>query len=216
MSLNGTNKSEAAIRLAIERGVRITLDSPGEVATVLALTSSGSRPALVRLRLRPGGETLAGPSDFSDRGESIAGLAAAYRPGFALADAERAARSIVDSGSVRLVGTHVHLGRHTTSLSTWSGVVSDHVRQIARISAVCGGWRPARSTSAVDTRSAAVPSDKRSRVAEPRRSRRRRSGTHRSSHRPCVPACGNTASTAKASRSNWSPDGPSTGRPAST
>ncbi|MFF5234823.1 diaminopimelate decarboxylase family protein [Dactylosporangium sp. NPDC000521] len=143
VSLNGTNKSEGAIRLAIEHGVRITLDSPREVETVLALTSSGGRPALVRLRLRPGGETLAGPSDFSDRGDSIAELAAAYRPGFALADAERAARSIVDSGSARLVGTHVHLGRHTTSLSTWSGVVSDHVRQIARISAVCGGWRPA-------------------------------------------------------------------------
>ncbi|GGM46353.1 diaminopimelate decarboxylase family protein [Dactylosporangium sucinum] len=142
VSLNGTNKSAEAIRLAIEHGVRITLDSLREVDLVLALTGSAPRPALVRLRLRPGGETLAGPSDFSDRGDSIAGLAAAYRPGFALADAERAARSIVDSIGARLVGTHVHLGRHTTSLATWVGVVSDHVRQIARISAACGGWRP--------------------------------------------------------------------------
>ncbi|WP_238006938.1 alanine racemase [Dactylosporangium sp. AC04546] len=142
VSLNGTNKSEEAIRLAIEHGVRITLDSLREVEMVSALSGNAPRPALVRLRLRPGGETLTGPSDFSDRGDSIAGVAAAYRPGFALADAERAARSIVGSRGMRLVGTHTHLGRHTTSLAAWAGVVSDHVRQIARISAACGGWRP--------------------------------------------------------------------------
>ncbi len=105
MHLHGNNKAEADLAMALDVGVgRIVLDNEEEIARVERLAAARRRPADVWLRLTPDIDVHTHVYRVTGRLDS--------KFGFPLADriAREAARRVLRSPHLRLVGLHVHLG----------------------------------------------------------------------------------------------------------
>jgi diaminopimelate decarboxylase len=105
MHFHGNNKAEADLAMALDAGVgRTVLDNEGEITRVERLAAARSRPAEVWLRLTPDIDVHTHVYRVTGRLDS--------KFGFPLAEgiAGEAARRVLRSPHLRLMGLHVHLG----------------------------------------------------------------------------------------------------------
>ena len=81
----GDSRMAAIKMMAVTAGCRITLDAPRELDLARLAAQRAGRPALVRVRVRPGLPELRHvASDFSESGVSIAEVARRYKAGIPL------------------------------------------------------------------------------------------------------------------------------------
>jgi diaminopimelate decarboxylase len=142
ISVNGSSKPSQLMREAILAGTQLTLDSLREVRLAAALAEEVRTTATVRLRLRPDYSSLVAPSEFAAP-QTIAEVAARYKPGLPREDLAEAARLLQASAWLTVAGCHAHVGRHRPDLAMWELVIPCFVREIAIFAAAMGGrWHP--------------------------------------------------------------------------
>lgn len=141
-SLNGSLKSAEAILLAIEHGVRITLDSRREIALVRDSAQRLGRQANVRIRVRPDFVDIEAPTEM--RSEAYpSGLAAKrYRMGMSTADVLASGDELLGADELNFTGVHMHIGRHRGDLEWWQHVLAAYTHVLGELSSAWGGWEP--------------------------------------------------------------------------
>lgn len=142
ISVNGSSKDRTILEAAVRAGARVTLDSVEEALLVREVARDLRTSAKVRFRLRPDYADLEQPSDFYEDDTSVRVAAQQYKPGIPVADLERLGPGFLDAREVEVTGVMVHLGRHSTDLDVWRGMVRSFVDTLARLSAAWGGWQP--------------------------------------------------------------------------
>lgn len=142
LSVNGSSKDRTILSAAIGAGARVTLDSVEEAELAREVARDLGVRAKVRFRLRPRYEGLDQPSDFYEDGTPVRLAAQHYKPGIPLADLRRMGPAILSAPEVDVAGAMVHLGRHTTDLEVWRGMVRSFVDAVAELSDAWGGWEP--------------------------------------------------------------------------
>lgn len=142
ISVNGSSKDRAILEAAVRGGARVTLDSVEEAELVRKVARALGTRARVRFRLRPRYDGLDQPSDFYEDGTSVRAAAQQYKPGIPLADLKGLGPRILKDRGIEVTGVMAHLGRHTTDLAVWRGMVRSFVESIADLSAAWGGWEP--------------------------------------------------------------------------
>jgi diaminopimelate decarboxylase len=135
--LNGNNKSDDAIELAVVSGARINIDSADEVGRVAAIARESGRAVRVGIRVKPDlGELGPRRSELMDM--SVGSYAAMSKWGLDPDDALAAAVAIAEQPELRLVGLHYHLGRHLTDPELFTPVAPGLAALFARIAAKTG------------------------------------------------------------------------------
>ena len=142
LSVNGSSKDREILEAAVRAGARVTLDSVEEARLVRRVARSLGKRAKVRLRLRPRYEGLDQPSDFYEDGTAVRVAAQQYKPGIPLADLEGMGAGILSAKELEVTGVMVHLGRHSTDLDVWRGMVRSFVEVLAELSRAWDGWEP--------------------------------------------------------------------------
>lgn len=140
--LNGFNKGDEEIRMAIDAGVAIHLDSTPELDDVIRLAGTAGRRARVGIRTRLGlhalddlegdwpAGTMVGPSVRTEGKEGVP-----RNEIIALA------RRCLASPEVELVGLHHHVGRFVADVRLFVGVVEEQLEVAAEIRDALG-WVP--------------------------------------------------------------------------
>ncbi len=141
LSVNGSIKSRALIRRALQHGARIILDSPRELDLCEAEAASLGVSAKVLLRLKPDISALDLESDFAP-GMQVSYLTRIIKYGIPTSEALTMAASIGELEHVEPVGIHVHMGRHSKQPVLWESWVRACVRLTREISDAMGGWAP--------------------------------------------------------------------------
>jgi len=142
ISVNGSSKSRELLEQAIEAGARITLDSEMELELVREIARAKGRRASVRFRLRPRYSELRQPSDFDPAGATVRDLARRYKPGIPTEVLRRVGRKALVAPELDVTGVMVHLGRHSTDLEVWRGMVRSVVDVLSDLKQAWGGWEP--------------------------------------------------------------------------
>lgn len=142
ISVNGSSKDRRILEAAVRAGARVTLDSAAEADRVREVARDLGVRAKVRFRLRPRYEGLDHPSDFYEDETSVRVAAQQYKPGIPAADLMEVGREMLSAPEVDVTGVMVHLGRHSTDLDVWRGMVRSFVEMIVEVSAAWGGWQP--------------------------------------------------------------------------
>lgn len=142
ISVNGSSKDRAILEAAVRAGARVTLDSVEEAHLIRKVAKALGRRAKVRFRLRPRYEELEQPSDFYDDETTVRAAAQQYKPGIPLADLKALGKGFLSAREIEVRGVMVHLGRHSTDLDVWRGMVRSFVAGLADLSAAWDGWQP--------------------------------------------------------------------------
>ncbi len=142
ISVNGSSKDRAILEAAVRAGARVTLDSVEEAHVIRKVANALGRRAKVRFRLRPRYEELGQPSDFYDDDTTVRAAAQQYKPGIPLADLKALGKGFRTAREIEVRGVMAHLGRHSTDLGVWRGMVRSFVAGIAELSAAWDGWEP--------------------------------------------------------------------------
>lgn len=142
ISVNGSSKDRATLEAAVRAGARVTLDSIEEAHLIRKVAKSLGKRAKVRFRLRPRYDGLDQPSDFFEDDTSVRAAAQQYKPGIPLSDLKALGRSFLSAREIDVTGVMAHLGRHSTNLDVWRGMVASFVEGIADLSAEWAQWEP--------------------------------------------------------------------------
>ena len=142
ISVNGSSKDRAILEPAVRAGARVTLDSVEEAYLVRDVAREAGVRAKVRFRLRPRYDELTQPSDFFDDATPVRVAAQQYKPGIPMADLIRQGAEILSFDEFEVTGVMVHIGRHSTDLAVWRGMVRSFVRALSELSTACGGGEP--------------------------------------------------------------------------
>ncbi|MGI9149378.1 MAG: diaminopimelate decarboxylase family protein [Chloroflexota bacterium] len=139
--LNGSNKQEPELALAVESGATITLDNLEELQIVEAIARHTRTIARVqprtRLDLRPLDAVI---SDWP-RGVLIGPGARGHKFGMHYEDVLQSCRRALASDWVDLIGLHHHVGRWTNDPFLLQTVVREQVEWVVRLRADLG-WTP--------------------------------------------------------------------------
>jgi diaminopimelate decarboxylase len=141
LSVNGSIKSRALVRKALEHGARIILDSPRELDLCNDVAAELGVTANVLLRLKPDIRALQLESDFAP-GMQVSFLTRIIKYGIPTSEALEMAARIGQLEHVEPVGVHVHMGRHSKQPILWETWVRACVRLTREISEAMGGWTP--------------------------------------------------------------------------
>jgi len=142
LMLNGSNKQEPELEMAIGAGVTINLDSLEELELVACVAQRLGRPARVaprtRLMLAPLDDML---SDWP-AGYSVGEGARMHKFGMHFEGVEESCRRALASEWLDLVGLHHHIGRWTNDTRMYRVLVAELVEWAARLRDTLG-WTPA-------------------------------------------------------------------------
>ena len=143
ISLNGPMKSSELLERAIGRGVRITLDSAGELERAAEAARSTGRRAHVRLRCRPDLIGMDGPSEMSPQGLSVRDAVQRYKAGIPTEDLlSIPPEDVLENPDVHLAGLMVHVGRHVADPGLWGGATSAIGDLLELLRDAWPGWEP--------------------------------------------------------------------------
>lgn len=143
ISVNGVPKSKAHIERTIEVGARLTIDSLRDVAFLEEIAPTLSKPARVRLRIRPAISDFVKKSDFAPDGMVPTDLVAlVYKGGLSIDEVIEAGRRVMRLPNVEVVGFHAHHGRHHRSTRYWEAQMKAYARDIGRVCRALGDYRP--------------------------------------------------------------------------
>ncbi len=133
MMLNGSNKQEPELSLAIEAGVTINLDAMEELELVEAIAERLSRRARVNARTRLELRPMDGVISDWPRGVEIGPGARGHKFGMTESEALEVCRRALASEWLELRGLHHHAGRWTNDVTLNRTVVREQVALAARI-----------------------------------------------------------------------------------
>jgi diaminopimelate decarboxylase len=134
LALNGSNKREPEIELAITAGVPIHVDDPAELDIVTACADRLGRVAQVSPRTRLLLHALDEMEADLPRGARVGpGARAGNKFGMHYEDTERVCRAALADPRLRLVGMHHHVGRWNHELAVYDAVVREQVAWVARL-----------------------------------------------------------------------------------
>lgn len=142
ISVNGSLKTRAVIARGIEIGARIVIDAPREVDLCIQEAKRQGKTARIMLRLKPDLSGIEIDSDFVPI--PVGAVTQRIRYGLPYEEALAAAKATVASPELELIGFHCHIGRQSTDLSLWAGLV-EHMLDLAIEICQCvglEGWRP--------------------------------------------------------------------------
>lgn len=143
ISVNGVPKSKEHIRHTLEVGARLTIDSLQDVAFLEELAPALSKPASVRLRIRPAISEFVKKSDFASDGMVPTDLVAlVYKGGLSVDEVIEAGKRVMKLPNVEVVGFHAHHGRHHRSTLYWEAQMHAYARDMGRVCTALGGFRP--------------------------------------------------------------------------
>ena len=142
LAVNGSIKSRAVIRRALEVGCHIILDSPVELEYCQQEAAALGTRAQVLLRVKPYLADLELPSDFFPQ-RTIRNMTQTVKYGIPTSEMLPMVPRIAELDRVDLVGVHSHAGRHSKRPQFWASLVTGMVDLIDRIRALAGGsWTP--------------------------------------------------------------------------
>jgi diaminopimelate decarboxylase len=142
--LNGSNKAEPEVELAVQAGVTINLDAVEEVELVARIARKLGRRASVSLRTRLMLSALDDVvADFPPGGPHVGPAARAHKFGMHYEDVLETARLVLARGEcLRLVGLQHHAGRWIADPLLFQTIVRESVEWAARLRDAVG-WTPA-------------------------------------------------------------------------
>lgn len=141
ISVNGTGKDQSLIRLAIEAGARITLDSAAELDMASRAAAALGKPAHVRLRVRPSYAAMDEESELKP-GTTVRQAANAYKPGIPADMVEAVGAAALADPNIRLTGLMAHLGRHRAEVTAWAKMAHSFGGLVGRLCRSWGNWKP--------------------------------------------------------------------------
>jgi diaminopimelate decarboxylase len=133
ISLNGPMKDEALLERAVRAGVRVTLDSRGELERIAAVAARVGRRALVRFRVRPDLVGVDQPSEMSPEGLSVRAAVQRYKAGIPTEDLLAITADEVHDAGLDVRGIHLHLGRHSDDPNMWGAAIDSLAQLLARL-----------------------------------------------------------------------------------
>ena len=142
ISINGSIKSREVIAHGIEIGSRIVIDAPGEVQICREEAERLGNTARIMLRLKPDLTSLPIESDFAPM--PVGDITQRVRYGMPDGEALDALRAVIESPNLDLIGFHCHIGRQSTDLTLWAGLVENMVDLMINLCGRAGlkNWRP--------------------------------------------------------------------------
>jgi diaminopimelate decarboxylase len=141
--LNGSNKADPEIRLAVEQGVAIHVDHPEELETIARIAEELGRVARVAPRTRLMLHELDSMEADLPAGAKVGpGARVGNKFGMHWEDTLAVCRRAVDDPRLRLVGLHHHVGRWNHDPAVFSAVVREQVGWVARLRDELDGWTP--------------------------------------------------------------------------
>jgi diaminopimelate decarboxylase len=139
--LNGSNKAEPEVRLAVEHGVAIHIDHPDELEAVARVAGELRRVARVAPRTRLMLHDLdAMEADLPAGAKVGPGARVGNKFGMHWEDTLAVCRRAVADPWLRLVGMHHHVGRWNHDPAIFAAVVREQVAWAARLRDELGGW----------------------------------------------------------------------------
>ena len=142
ISVNGGGKSDSMLRRCVEAGVRITVEDLDEPERIDRIARELGRVAKIRLRVKPNFPNLWRTTDFAQECASIDLGIQAYKGGIPAQHLPELGRKVLGLENVELMGFHLHVGRHKSTLWYWRGAMLQYARLIAELCEAWGGYRP--------------------------------------------------------------------------
>lgn len=133
LMLNGSNKQEPELEMAIQAGVTINLDTVEELELVKCLAERLGRPARVAPRTRLMLSSLDEVVSDWPAGRSVGEGARMHKFGMHYDDIEECCRRALASDWLDLVGLHHHIGRWTNDPGMFRALVREQVEWAARL-----------------------------------------------------------------------------------
>jgi diaminopimelate decarboxylase len=148
--MNGSNKSPALIRMAVERGVTVNIDAEDEVGFLERAAAELGTTARAKIRLKVRSDEYDAITTDYFGGDRLADYVRRVKWGFSVDAAEQVIRRALDCSGIDFLGYHFHIGRTTTDLRfnrIWARALADIVVELHRrlgfspsVINVGGGW----------------------------------------------------------------------------
>lgn len=142
VSISGATKSDELLRLSLDRGARLTIDSLDELQRLDAIAADAGKRAVVRLRLRPWLAASRAVSDFSAEPYPAYLALQDYRAGMPTAEACDSVELAHASPHIDLAGVAAHVTRQTTDRSFWEAFGSEMAALIGTLRGRVAAWYP--------------------------------------------------------------------------
>jgi diaminopimelate decarboxylase len=133
MLLNGSNRSEEAFRMALECGMRITLDHLDDLFAVERLARTLGRPARVLIRVKCDLNSLAGVMSTFAPGIPLPLEVKSLKFGVTYDEAVEIVRQAAAFPDLIVEGLHSHIGRDVHLPEHWRGYARDMIDMAARL-----------------------------------------------------------------------------------
>jgi diaminopimelate decarboxylase len=145
--LNGSDKGELELTLAIERGVNVNVDNLEELDRLIEIADGLGRRARTMLRLKLRLEALEDvyldDYRYNPPRISLAKWAQGHKFGMTFAEACEAGRRALGNGSIDLVGLHYHLKGQTSDAAYFGTMTTEFLASVAELRQILN-WTPSQ------------------------------------------------------------------------
>ena len=142
IAVNGSIKSRAIIRRAIELGLDVILDSPAELEYCEEEAAGLGLRCRALYRVKPWLGDLDVPSDFFPE-RLIRDMTQTAKYGIPNSELMQMLRRSPELEHVDFVGVHMHMGRHSKRSDVWAKLIESFVERVATIREHLGSnWAP--------------------------------------------------------------------------
>ncbi len=145
ISLNGNGKiikGNQSIRLAVEKGVKITIDVKEEIYEVEKISKELNKKTKIRLRCRPDFTEVPYTTEYVEAPLTVGIGAELYKAGLPVDDLIEVGKIAIASEHMELTGAHVHLGRHSRAADFWRYAMKEYAALLGYLKKELGGWEP--------------------------------------------------------------------------
>lgn len=148
--LNGSNKSPALLRKAVEMGVTINIDAEDEIRFINEFAKELNKTARAKIRLKVYTEKYNAITTDYFGGSKLADYVKRVKWGFSLEAAQVVIQNILDSPHIDFLGYHFHIGRSSSDIhftQMWAETLGEMASQLyhktgfaPRVINIGGGW----------------------------------------------------------------------------
>ncbi len=148
--LNGSNKSPALLRKAVEKGVTVNIDAVDEINFINEFAKELNTTAKAKIRLKVYTEKYNAITTDYFGGSYLADYVRRVKWGFSLDAAENVIQNILDSSRIDFLGYHFHIGRSSNDVhftQMWAKTLGEMASQlyhktgfVPKVINIGGGW----------------------------------------------------------------------------